>query len=100
MRAELGAVLMGEFADHYRDLWDNTVIKQNINGLLDGGRCFSATDYAQGTRERASVYMAFMRDFEDFDLLLSPTLPITAPPTERARTPSGTRSHSRSSRCR
>ncbi|MEX2394403.1 MAG: amidase [Actinomycetota bacterium] len=82
MRGELGAVLMGEFADHYRDLWDNEVIGQNIKGLLEAGRNFSAADYARGREHALRTYMSFMRDFENFDLLLSPTLPITAPPAE------------------
>ena len=80
MRAELGAVLMGEFADHYRDLWDNPFVGANIHALLEGGRSFQAIDYARGRELALRSHMTFMRAFEDLDLLFSPTEPITAPP--------------------
>lgn len=78
MRGELGAVLTGEFADHYRDLWDNPLVSPPIRSMMDAGRGFLATDYARGRELALETHMAFIRDFERFDLLLSPATPCTA----------------------
>ncbi len=82
MRSELGAVLMGEFADHYRDLWESTLVGPNIHGLLEAGRSFAAPDYAKGRELALRTHMTFMCDFARVDLLMSPGLPDTAPPRE------------------
>jgi Asp-tRNA(Asn)/Glu-tRNA(Gln) amidotransferase A subunit family amidase len=80
MRAELGAVLMSEFADHYRDIWENPLVGQNTHAMLEGGRSFQAIDYARGRELALRSHMTFMKAFEDFDLMLSPAQPATAPP--------------------
>jgi aspartyl-tRNA(Asn)/glutamyl-tRNA(Gln) amidotransferase subunit A len=84
MRGELGAVLMSEFADHYRDLWDNPLVGQNTHAMMDGGRSFQAIDYARGRELALRTHMTFMKGFEDFDLLLSPAQPDTAPPRDNS----------------
>lgn len=82
MRGELAAVMMGEFADHFRDIWENPLVSPDIHSLLEMGRSFLAADYARGKELALRTHMAFMRDLEQVDLLMSPGIPHTAPPIE------------------
>ena len=86
MRSELGAVLMGEFADHYRDIWDDERVSPtdpracSTRGATPRDRLREAD-----ASSRCETHMAFMRDFEEVDLLFSPGKPDTRSARRRHR---------------
>lgn len=79
LRDAVGALLVGEFAHHYRDLWDDERVSPPIRALLDLGRAVTAADYV-ASREAA---LRARRDFEwaltAADALLAPATPYPAP---------------------
>lgn len=51
----------------------------DVLALLDQGRLISATEYINAQRLRKQFVTQFRQLFEQIDLLITPTLPITAP---------------------
>lgn len=79
IRNEVFAVLTGEFAHHFRDLWDDERVSEPIKSLIDLGRQMTAADYTLGREASLATRMAFVGLFEDFDVLLCPGAPYAAP---------------------
>ena len=49
---------------------------------IEQGAGFTAADYARALGERDRMIQGFLDEFDKFDLLLSPTMPVTAFPTD------------------
>lgn len=79
VRDEVAAVLVGEFAHHFRDLWGDDRLSAPIRTLLDAGREVAAIDYAAGREAALRGSMAFDQVFADVDVLLAPSAPYAAP---------------------
>ena len=50
---------------------------------IEQGAGFTMTDYVRALGNRDRMIQQFMDEFDKFDLLLSPTMPVTAFPTDR-----------------
>ena len=50
---------------------------------IEQGAGFTMTDYIRALGNRDRMIQQFMDEFDKFDLLLSPTMPVTAFPTDR-----------------
>ncbi len=79
MRDSVAPVLTGEFAHHFRDLWDDDRVSDPIRILMDIGRQVSAVDYANGRESALAVRMDMLGDLEGVDVLLAPGAPYPAP---------------------
>jgi len=79
MRDSVAPVLTGEFAHHFRDLWDDDRVSEPIRMLMDIGRQVSGVDYANGRESALAVRMAMLRDLDGVDALLAPGAPYPAP---------------------
>ena len=79
IRNDVFALLTGEFAHHFRDLWDDERVSEPIKSLIDLGRQMTAADYTLGREASLATRMEFVRLFEDFDVLLCPGAPCAAP---------------------
>lgn len=82
IRNSVFAVLTGEFAHHFRDLWDDDRVSEPIKSLIDLGRKMTAADYTLGREASLALRMAFLALFEEFDVLLCPGAPYAAPKTD------------------
>jgi aspartyl-tRNA(Asn)/glutamyl-tRNA(Gln) amidotransferase subunit A len=78
-RDDLSPVLVGEFAHHFRDLWDDGRVSEPIAALMAAGRNIEAVDYARGREASLDVKMRFVRDMAEVDALLVPSAPYPAP---------------------
>jgi aspartyl-tRNA(Asn)/glutamyl-tRNA(Gln) amidotransferase subunit A len=81
-RADVYAVLVGEFAHHYRDLWDDERVSPSIRDYMNFGKGTSAADYARGREAALALRLALMQAFESVDVLLTPAVPGPAPEAE------------------
>jgi aspartyl-tRNA(Asn)/glutamyl-tRNA(Gln) amidotransferase subunit A len=79
MRNEVSAVLTGEFAHHFRDLWSDERVSEPIRTLMDIGRQMTAPDYTLGREVALGVHIALVTQLDDFDALLCPGAPYPAP---------------------
>ena len=50
---------------------------------IEQGASFTAADYARALGQRDLMIQSFLDEFDKYDLLLSPTMPVTAFPTDR-----------------
>ncbi len=55
---------------------------EDIRHRLETGAAFTSTDYILAQRTQSVLRYQFTRFFEEYDLLLTPTTPVTAPPIE------------------
>jgi aspartyl-tRNA(Asn)/glutamyl-tRNA(Gln) amidotransferase subunit A len=78
-RNEVAAVLTGEFAHHFPDLWDDPRVSDPIRALMDVGRQMTAENYVAGREAAQRVRQTFMKLFDGVDALLSPCAPYPAP---------------------
>lgn len=78
-RNEVLPLLTGEFAHHFRDLWDDDRLSPPIKTLLDLGRAMTAADYTAGREATLRIRRAFEAQFEHADVLLAPGTPYVAP---------------------
>jgi Asp-tRNA(Asn)/Glu-tRNA(Gln) amidotransferase A subunit family amidase len=69
------ALDVGNLADE-RPEW----IEPTLMALVKEGRAYGPLDYARALTERSRFYEETVRAFGNFDILLSPTMPLTAPP--------------------
>jgi aspartyl-tRNA(Asn)/glutamyl-tRNA(Gln) amidotransferase subunit A len=72
-------VLVGEFAHHFRDIWDNDRVHETIQGLMTVGRQVLATEYAAGREAALKVHLGMLGNLGGVDALLAPGAPFTAP---------------------
>ena len=79
MRDDVSPLLVGEFAHHFRDLWDDPRVSEPIAMLMRLGRETSGIDYVKGRERAQQVRMDFMREFAGVDALLAPGAPYPAP---------------------
>ena len=81
-RVEIDALFMREVADVHRDLYAEQEELYGDDLAVKIERCLEVSDAAVAAAESArSAYREQMDDLmEDFDLLLTPTLPVVAPP--------------------
>jgi aspartyl-tRNA(Asn)/glutamyl-tRNA(Gln) amidotransferase subunit A len=79
MRNAVAPVLTGEFAHHFRDLWDDERVSEPIRMLMDIGRQVTAVDYANGREAALRVRMEMLGNLEGLDALLAPGAPYPAP---------------------
>jgi aspartyl-tRNA(Asn)/glutamyl-tRNA(Gln) amidotransferase subunit A len=79
MRDDVSPLLVGEFAHHFRDLWDDDRVSEPIAMLMRLGRETSGVDYVKGRERAEQVRTDFMRDLADVDALLAPGAPYPAP---------------------
>lgn len=70
---------VAEFADAYRDLWDDDRISPDGARLLAAGRSMSAVDVAMGMRLSRLIRRRFQEVFEQVDLVFGPATPFPAP---------------------
>jgi aspartyl-tRNA(Asn)/glutamyl-tRNA(Gln) amidotransferase subunit A len=80
-RAEIDALFMREVADVHRELYAGHAELYGDNVAVKIERCLEVSDAAVTAAERArSLYREQMGELmDDFDLLLTPTLPVVAP---------------------
>jgi aspartyl-tRNA(Asn)/glutamyl-tRNA(Gln) amidotransferase subunit A len=83
-RAEVDAAFMREVADVHRELYDEHADLYGENVAVKIERCLAVSDAdAAAAARRRDDYRAQMeRITAGFDLLLTPTLPVVAPPVE------------------
>lgn len=72
-------VLVGEFAHHFRDIWDDERVHETIHGLMTIGRQVLAADYAAGREAALRVHLEMLANIEGLDGLLAPCAPFPAP---------------------
>jgi aspartyl-tRNA(Asn)/glutamyl-tRNA(Gln) amidotransferase subunit A len=74
-----------EAAAFHRDLGlDPVLYTQDVRTQLEAASDASAQDYIDAQRLRAELQRDMLKVFDDVDVLLMPTVPIVAPPTETA----------------
>ena len=73
LRAEASAVHTRWFRSRPRDYGRDVLVRLQLGALISG------SDYVLAQRMRARIREALRRSFEDVDVLLLPTTPITAP---------------------
>ncbi len=78
-RNDVAAVLTGEFAHHFRDLWQDDRVSKPIRTLMDVGRQIAAPDYVAAREAAERTRLDFLMLFDDFDALLAPGAPYPAP---------------------
>ncbi|MGH2760864.1 MAG: amidase [Actinomycetota bacterium] len=78
-RNDVAAVLTGEFAHHFRDLWQDDRVSEPIRTLMDVGRQISAPDYAAAREAAERMRLAFLGCFDEVDVILAPGAPYPAP---------------------
>jgi aspartyl-tRNA(Asn)/glutamyl-tRNA(Gln) amidotransferase subunit A len=79
MRDAVAPVLTGEFAHHFRDLWDDQRVSEPIRMLMDIGRQVTGVDYANGREAALGVRMKMLDNLDGVDALLAPAAPYPAP---------------------
>jgi aspartyl-tRNA(Asn)/glutamyl-tRNA(Gln) amidotransferase subunit A len=62
---------------------------QGLLAIAERGRCYTVTDYLVAYTARAELHNAMLRFHQRYDLLLTPTTPITAPKAGREMPDSG-----------
>jgi aspartyl-tRNA(Asn)/glutamyl-tRNA(Gln) amidotransferase subunit A len=70
-------------AAHYHRPWLTTRASDygpDVRALLQGALLYLASDYLQGQRVRALIRQSLLGVFEQVDVLVSPTVPLTATP--------------------
>ncbi len=72
-------VLVGEFAQHFRDLWEDERVDNTIRGLMTAGRQVLATDYVGGREAALKVHLEMLTTLNGVDALLAPGAPFPAP---------------------
>lgn len=77
-RDDVAPVLVGEFANHFRDLWDNRRVSEPIRTLMETGRAVAAIDYARGREAALRTRMDLLRILADVDAILTPAAPSPA----------------------
>lgn len=74
-----------EAAAFHRDLGlDPVLYTSDVRGQLEAADKATAQDYIDAQRLRAELQGDMLKVFEDVDVLLTPTVPIVAPPLETA----------------
>lgn len=74
-----------EAAAFHRDLGlDPVLYTSDVRGQLETAETATAQDYIDAQRLRAELQRDMLGVFEDVDVLLTPTVPIVAPPLETA----------------
>ncbi len=79
MRNTIGPLLTGEFAHHFRDLWDDDRVSPPIKMLMDAGRQVLAVDYTSGRETAQRVRTQMLTDLDGVDGFLAPGAPYPAP---------------------
>lgn len=75
----LSPFFVSEFADAYRDLWDDERVDPEGARILAAGRSLAAPDLAMGTRNRLAVRREWEATFTRADAVLAPGTPFPAP---------------------
>jgi len=60
-----------------------------VRNRIEAGRSITAVDYVRAQRERLMMKREFMEAFEKVDVVVTPTLPITAPLIDHVELPWG-----------
>ena len=83
-RPDVDAAFMREVANVHRELYDEHADLYGENVAVKIERCLAVSDgeAAAATRRRDDYREELERIMGDFDLLLTPTLPVVAPPVE------------------
>lgn len=92
-----GGIAPKEAYDGHRALLTEQAdaIDPNVRARMLGGAKVSDEDYKTNLRERSHAIALMDRVFDDFDVLVLPTTPITAPTHEAVSTPEGFATHNR-----
>ncbi len=74
-----------EFVGRHREAYekDPSSLGPNVRANYEQGAAMSLADYAWAHMEQTRVYKQFQRFFEEFDLLITPTVPISPFPWEQ-----------------
>ncbi|HYZ92064.1 MAG TPA: amidase [Actinomycetota bacterium] len=75
----VAALLTGEFAHHFRDLWEDQRVSEPIRMLMNVGRQLTAPEYAAGREASLRMRLDLLALFEHADALLVPGAPYAAP---------------------